>query len=658
MIRRAENTSDRHTRCRNDRAASTPGRRWLPLWHLAVGLISLVWFVLRVGTKPSRIQYPCQRVAAPLASGFVIYLAGMLSSVFVYSRYRTLIRKMSRRAALACLCLGAFAVVAFLGVRVKDALGISDPVHTHPPIGAGTPTVVSVYDENATNWSGQSYYWNYVNQSTVNTMMTRAITALTGTATTNQAWLDILPSYSSGDTIAIKVNFNNEGDATDLNSLPQPVIALINQLKLFGFAESDITVYDTSRRIGHASTNSIHYFFRNLIESTFPGVAIVDKDTPNRLSTNQFSTYSTIDGIVSTPYARILDDVDYLINMPIMRAHGGAGITLGFKNHYGSIERITFGGGVEPLHDGLGLTHPGYSDTGVPMVELNSLSVIRNKTVLVVGDGIYSHSYSNTQPPNLNPEVILMSKDPVAADSVMFDYLHTLNGRSAYMQNYLHLAAEAGLGVHDHYPYTRINYVELDADTDVYALTVNVVGSGSVNRNPAPPYYLDDEVTLTAIADTGWEFSGWSGAVTGSSNPTSVTMDSHKSVTATFTEIPPDPQVHISAARFVEEGDTLSMTAVVRYLDGTIEYQWSKAGVGNLPGETGPSMTIDPVAESDQGYYQVEVWVGAGDHILSPLRFVDVVPVGTIPVTGSLGLGALIGACALAGAAAVRRKNR
>jgi uncharacterized protein (DUF362 family) len=501
---------------------------------LAVGLLSLVWFVLRVGTKPSRIQYPCQRVAAPLASGFIIYLAGMLSSVFVYSKYRTLIRKMSRRAALACLCLGALAVVAFLGVQVRDALGISDPVHTHPPIGAGTPTVVSVYDENATNWSGQSYYWNYVNQSTVNTMMTRAITALTGTATTNQAWLDILPSYSSGDTIAIKVNFNNEGDATDLNSLPQPVVALINQLKLFGFAESDITVYDTSRRISHPSTNSIHYFFRNLIESTFPGVTIVDKDTSNRLSTNEFSTYSTIDGTVSTPYAQILDDVDYLVNMPIMRAHGGAGVTLGFKNHYGSIERITFGGGVEPLHDGLRPQHPGYSDTGVPMVELNSLPVIRNKTVLVVGDGIYSHSYSNTQPPNLNPEVILMSKDPVAADSVMFDYLHTLNSRSAYMQNYLHLAAQAGLGVHDHYPYTRINYVELDADTDVYALTVNVVGSGSVNRNPAPPYYPDDEVTLTAIPDAGWEFSGWSGAVTGSSNPTSVTMTSHKSVTATF----------------------------------------------------------------------------------------------------------------------------
>jgi uncharacterized protein (DUF362 family) len=625
---------------------------------LVVGLLSLVWFVLRVGTKPSRIQYPCQRVAAPLASGFIIYLAGMLSSVFVYSKYRILIRRMSRRAAVACLCVAVGVCATVLVVRVGNVLGISTPVHTHSPIGTGTPTVVSVYDEDVSNWISQTDYWNYVSQGTVDAMMTQAITALTGTATTNQAWQDILPSYSPGDTIAIKVNFNNEIEASDLNSLPQPVVALINQLKLFGFAESDITVYDTSRRISSATTNSIHYFFRNLIESTFPGVNIVDKDTPNRLSTNQFSTYSTIDGIVSTPYAQILDDVDYLINMPIMRAHGGAGITFGFKNHYGSIERITFGGGVEPLHDGLAPTHPGYSDTGEPMVELNSLSVIRDKTVLVVGDGIYSHSYSNTQPPNLNPEVILMSKDPVAADSVMFDYFHTLSSRQVWHQNYLHLAAQAGLGVHDHYPYTQINYVELNGDSGTYVLGVNVVGSGSVNRDPAPPYYPDDVVTLTAIPAADWTFSGWSGAVTGSTNPTSVTMDSHKSVTATFTEDPPDPEVYVRASYFIEEGDTWTARAVVRYLVGTIEYQWSKLGVGDLGGETGPSMTIDPVAESDEGYYQVEVWVGAGDHILSPPRFVDVVPVGTIPVAGAVGLSVLIGSCLLAGAVAVRRKNR
>jgi len=69
-------------------------------------------------------------------------------------------------------------------------------------------------------------------------------------------------------------------------------------------------------------------------------------------------------------------------------------------------------------------------------------------------------------------------------------------------------------------------------------------------------------------------------------------------------------------------------------------------------------MAIDPVTETDEGYYQVEVWVGAGDHIQSPPRLVEVVPVGTIPVAGALGLSVLIGSCMVAGAVAVRRKNR
>ncbi len=67
------------------------------------------------------------------------------------------------------------------------------------------------------------------------------------------------------------------------------------------------------------------------------------------------------------------------------------------------------------------------------------------------------------------------------------------------------------------------------------ALTVNIVGSGSVTLDPAGgSYSLGTEVSLTANADTGWWFSGWSGDLSGSSNPAYITMDSDKTVTATF----------------------------------------------------------------------------------------------------------------------------
>jgi len=71
-----------------------------------------------------------------------------------------------------------------------------------------------------------------------------------------------------------------------------------------------------------------------------------------------------------------------------------------------------------------------------------------------------------------------------------------------------------------------------------YTLTTNTVGQGSVALNPSGGTYDSGTVvTLTATPSSGWQFSGWSGALTGSTNPTTITMDSNKTVTATFTEI-------------------------------------------------------------------------------------------------------------------------
>ncbi|MBC7250951.1 MAG: hypothetical protein H5T62_11770, partial [Anaerolineae bacterium] len=68
-----------------------------------------------------------------------------------------------------------------------------------------------------------------------------------------------------------------------------------------------------------------------------------------------------------------------------------------------------------------------------------------------------------------------------------------------------------------------------------YTLTVNVVGSGSVTLDPPGGTYVEGtEVTLKAKPASGWEFSGWSGDLSGDANPASITMDSDKTVTATF----------------------------------------------------------------------------------------------------------------------------
>jgi uncharacterized repeat protein (TIGR01451 family)/uncharacterized repeat protein (TIGR02543 family) len=92
--------------------------------------------------------------------------------------------------------------------------------------------------------------------------------------------------------------------------------------------------------------------------------------------------------------------------------------------------------------------------------------------------------------------------------------------------------------------------ITMDADKTVtanftasttYTLTVNVSpsGGGSVAKNPdAASYNPGTEVDLTATANAGYAFSGWSGDASGSANPLTVGMDSNKTVTANFTTGP------------------------------------------------------------------------------------------------------------------------
>jgi uncharacterized repeat protein (TIGR02543 family) len=71
---------------------------------------------------------------------------------------------------------------------------------------------------------------------------------------------------------------------------------------------------------------------------------------------------------------------------------------------------------------------------------------------------------------------------------------------------------------------------------DVYPLNVSVVGQGGVAKQPNQPagYFIDQQVTLTATPAPGWQFVEWSGAATGTSPTTTVTIAGATDITATF----------------------------------------------------------------------------------------------------------------------------
>jgi hypothetical protein len=126
---------------------------------------------------------------------------------------------------------------------------------------------------------------------------------------------------------------------------------------------------------------------------------------------------------------------------------------------------------------------------------------------------------------------------------------------------------------------------------DTYGLTVNVVGGGSVNKNPDQPNYAQGTpVTLTAVPGTGWAFSAWSGDTTSAVNPIEITVYGAKSYTATFVDIAP-PSVTITAPNGGESwgiGATQSITwsATDNAAVTSVTLEYSSAG------SSGPWNTI------------------------------------------------------------------
>jgi uncharacterized repeat protein (TIGR02543 family) len=70
----------------------------------------------------------------------------------------------------------------------------------------------------------------------------------------------------------------------------------------------------------------------------------------------------------------------------------------------------------------------------------------------------------------------------------------------------------------------------------LYTLSINIIGQGSVNKDPDQITYMDGTIVqLTANPRIGYTFQGWSGDLTGTSSSSNITMNDNKNVTARFT---------------------------------------------------------------------------------------------------------------------------
>jgi hypothetical protein len=149
------------------------------------------------------------------------------------------------------------------------------------------------------------------------------------------------------------------------------------------------------------------------------------------------------------------------------------------------------------------------------------------------------------------------------------------------------------VGVTNDTEYVPISVSNGNVSIVVYTLTVNTVGSGSVTKNPnQASYTYGTVVTLTATASTGWSFNHWGGNLSGSQNPTTITMNSNKVVIANFTQNTYTLTVNIQGSGTVTKNpNQASYTyGTVVTLTATASTGWSfNHWGGNLSGSQNPT---------------------------------------------------------------------
>jgi hypothetical protein len=458
------------------------------LLFMLMGIISTIWFLIRVIPKPSRATYPCMQVAAPIMSGFVVYLLSLGGITLALRKARHNFFRARYLAALSFILVALTGMIISLTQGIQNSLAAGLPEVTGPDDGSNQPIgkamgvnpgrVVWIWNPEATNencttnFDTKDWYWKpeNTNGKVVGSMFRDALDKLCSRGTVAESW-DVLfryhnlkkyqksRGYSKGEKIFIKINQGTSrwllaqedkekgyyypatlkpDETRRRTSLgptetgPYLVLEILRELvKELGINQADIAVGDPMTDIyGH---NYDIWF------AEFPGVAYVDKFSSMHGRTlihptaNDLLFYS--DKTQKDKLYDIVEKADYLINVANLKPHASAGVSFTAKNHFGSQASLT----AAHLHYSLMMPRGGIPSNGGyhkyrVLVDLMGSKYLGQNTLLYIVDGLFGGGGSETKGPvkyfmspfnNDWSNSIYLSQDQVALESVCFDFLRT-----------------------------------------------------------------------------------------------------------------------------------------------------------------------------------------------------------------------------------------
>ena len=379
--------------------------------YLLISALATIWFLVRVVPKPSRAAYPCMQVAAPVMSGFIVWLLSVTGAAFAFKKAKNKLFEAKYIAAAMFAILGIGLVNLYITESEAKTNNNSLEIWYEPNVPLGIARGINPgrvtwgHNPKIASWDA---LFSYFNKSKRN----------------------IDTGYKSGERVAIKINQNNTNaheSNNEINANPQLILSLLKSLvNEAGIPQGSITVTDPSRFL----TNNIY----DKCHTSYPNVHYVDHvgGEGRELATfvENAIPYSVDNGKVASGLAKCVVEADYIINMALMKGHVSQGVTLCAKNFFGctSIEadwrKNTHSSGFSQHPDGL-TTYSVYPDY---MGHKN----LGGKTVLFLIDGIYSNKFVNQTPAfkwvlapfnNSWPCSLFASQDGVAIDAVVLDFI-------------------------------------------------------------------------------------------------------------------------------------------------------------------------------------------------------------------------------------------